>query len=54
MWNHATTMEQKMLQENLQWPVFKGGEMADLISYLMTVPTVPNRPAGEKAAVRVK
>ena len=54
MWNHATTMEQKMLQENLQWPVFKGGEMADLISYLMTVPTVANSAGGEKAAVRAK
>lgn len=54
MWNHATTMEQKMLQENLQWPVFKGGEMADLITYLMTVPTAPDGPGGEKAAFRVK
>jgi mono/diheme cytochrome c family protein len=54
MWNHATTMEQKMLQENLQWPVFKGGEMADLITYLMTVPTAPNGSVRERAAVRVK
>jgi cytochrome c len=54
MWNHATTMEQKMLQENLQWPVFKGGEMADLISYLMAVPSVSSKPGGDKAAVGSK
>ncbi|MGE5816738.1 MAG: c-type cytochrome [Deltaproteobacteria bacterium] len=50
MWNHATTMEQKMLEENLQWPVFKGGEMADLITYLTAAPTAPTRAGGEKAA----
>jgi mono/diheme cytochrome c family protein len=54
MWNHATTMEQKMLEENLQWPVFKGGEMADLISYLMAVPSAPTKPGGEKPAAGAK
>lgn len=54
MWNHATKMEQKMLEENLQWPVFKGGEMADLLSYLMTVPAAPEKPARAKAQVSAK
>ena len=34
MWNHASTMEEKMLKESLEWPVFRGGEMADLMAYL--------------------
>jgi len=54
MWNHSTTMEQKMLEENLQWPVFKGGEMADLLSYLMSVPKAPEKPAQPKAQVSAK
>jgi len=37
MWNHATAMEQKMLQESVEWPVFRGGEMADLIAYLLSL-----------------
>lgn len=34
MWNHASTMEERMLKESLEWPVFRGGEMADLMAYL--------------------
>lgn len=37
MWNHASTMEQKMSKMSLQWPLLKGGEMADLVAYLQTV-----------------
>jgi mono/diheme cytochrome c family protein len=37
MWNHAATMEEVMLGANVTWPVLKGGEMADLISYLFAV-----------------
>jgi len=37
MWNHASTMERKMLEESLEWPVFRGGEMADLIAYLLSI-----------------
>lgn len=33
MWNHASTMEQKMKQESLKWPVLKGEEMADIAAY---------------------
>jgi len=37
MWNHATTMEQIMLQQAVEWPVFRGGEMADLMAYLISL-----------------
>lgn len=37
MWNHASAMEEMMLQQDLAWPVLKGGEMADLIAYLLAV-----------------
>ena len=34
MWNHASTMEQKMTQMSLQWPLLKGDEMADLVAFI--------------------
>ncbi len=37
MWNHAGKMEEKTVEENVAWPVLKGGEMADLIAYLLSV-----------------
>ncbi len=37
MWNHVGPMERKMLEESVEWPIFKGGEMADLITYLLSV-----------------
>ncbi|MFQ5852635.1 MAG: c-type cytochrome, partial [Candidatus Binatia bacterium] len=37
MWNHSGGMERMMLEQNVAWPVFKGGEMADLIAYLLAV-----------------
>ena len=37
MWNHASTMERKMVEESVEWPVFRGGEMADLIAYLLSL-----------------
>jgi len=37
MWNHAGKMEEKTLEENVAWPILKGGEMADLIAYLLSV-----------------
>ncbi|MEE9569389.1 MAG: c-type cytochrome [Candidatus Binatia bacterium] len=48
MWNHATKMEEKLQELSVAWPILKGGEMADLIAYLLSVragqgqPTVPN------------
>jgi hypothetical protein len=32
-------MEEKMLKESLEWPVFRGGEMADLVAYLISLRT---------------
>ena len=37
MWNHASTMEEKMLKQSVEWPVFRGGEMADLMAYLTSL-----------------
>ena len=34
MWNHASTMEKKMEEMSLQWPVLKGSEMADLVTFM--------------------
>jgi hypothetical protein len=48
MWNHAGKMEEKMAEENVAWPVLKGGEMADLIAYLLRVRGETGQPAGTK------
>lgn len=37
MWNHASTMEERMLKQSVEWPVFRGGEMADLVAYLISL-----------------
>jgi mono/diheme cytochrome c family protein len=52
MWNHAGQMEAKMSEENVPWPVFKGGEMADLIDYLLSsrggsIPPASRAPPSE-------
>lgn len=44
MWNHAGRMTEIMVEENVAWPVLKGGEMADLIAYLVGTPGAPARP----------
>ena len=36
MWNHGSTMEQKMREMSLQWPLLKGAEMADLVFFIQT------------------
>lgn len=36
MWNHAGK-EEKTLEGNVAWPILKGGEMADLIAYILSV-----------------
>jgi mono/diheme cytochrome c family protein len=33
-WKHGQSMLEKMRQQKIQWPEFKGSEMTDLISYL--------------------
>ena len=35
MWNHAGQMTETTVEENVAWPILKGGEMADLIAYLL-------------------
>lgn len=46
MWNHAAKMEEKMAEENVAWPLLKGGETADLIAYLLRARGGPGQPAG--------
>jgi mono/diheme cytochrome c family protein len=48
MWNHAATMEQVMAGANVTWPVLQGGEMADLIAYLLQARGPAPRPAAAK------
>ena len=50
MWNHAATMEEAMLGSNVAWPVLKGGEMADLIAYLLQARGGAPRPAAAKGS----
>jgi len=52
MWNHVGTMERKMLEESVEWPVFKGGEMADLITYLLSARKSSAAPADGKKLER--
>jgi hypothetical protein len=33
-WQHGSSMKQAMKQQGIDWPEFKGREMADLIAYL--------------------
>jgi mono/diheme cytochrome c family protein len=47
MWNHAGRMEGKMAEENVAWPVLRGGETSDLIAYLLSVRRGTS-PADEK------
>jgi mono/diheme cytochrome c family protein len=49
MWNHAATMEEVMVGVNVAWPVLKGGEMADLVAYLLLSRGAP-RPAAIKGS----
>jgi len=48
MWNHAATMEEVMVGANVAWPVLQGGEMADLIAYLLQARGGAPRPAAGK------
>ena len=48
MWNHAATMEEVMVGANVAWPVLQGGEMADLIAYLLQARGPAPRPAAAK------
>jgi len=46
MWNHASKMEAKMAEERVAWPILKGGEMSDLISYLFSIRRGSEKDAG--------
>jgi mono/diheme cytochrome c family protein len=37
MWNHAGAMEQKMAEMSVAWPLLKGSEMADLVSFIQAL-----------------
>ncbi|MFQ5946188.1 MAG: c-type cytochrome, partial [Anaerolineae bacterium] len=50
MWNHAAKMEEKMTEKNVAWPVLKGGEMADLMSYLLSVRRGAAEPVGPEGS----
>jgi len=50
MWNHASKMEAVMLEQDIAWPILKGGEMADLIAYLLSARAGPGRSAGPRSS----
>jgi mono/diheme cytochrome c family protein len=50
MWNHAATMEEVMVGANVVWPVLEGGEMADLIGYLLQAREGASRPPAVKGS----
>jgi mono/diheme cytochrome c family protein len=60
MWNHAGQMTETMVAENVAWPVLKGGEMADLIAYLLGTqdgsgqPPAPPGPRSSGAKTETK
>ena len=37
MWNHGAVMEQKMRDEKLSWPVFKGDEFTQVVGFLQAL-----------------
>jgi hypothetical protein len=39
IWSHGPQMKELMQQRNIPWPVFKTGEMADLLAFLNQQPT---------------
>ncbi len=46
MWNHAGRMTEVMAAENVAWPMLKGGEIADLVAYVLATPDGAGRTAG--------
>ncbi|HEY3128356.1 MAG TPA: c-type cytochrome [Acidobacteriota bacterium] len=44
MWNHALEMEGRMRENQIAWPRFEGGEMADLQAYLKSTRQKAPRP----------
>jgi cytochrome c2 len=50
-WRHGTSMTRIMKQQGIDWPEFRGREMADLIAYLNSTRIV--RIATEKKVLRL-
>ncbi len=45
MWNHGLPMQEMMAARGLSWPEFEGSEMLDVIAYIRTLGSNPNRHA---------
>lgn len=45
MWNHAPAMQSVMAARGVQWPVFAGNDMSDLIAYMRRVAPGASKPA---------
>lgn len=45
VWNHGTEMFQRMARQRIQWPEFKGKEVAHLVAYIRSL-NAPTRSAG--------
>lgn len=54
MWNHAGKMEMKMAEVNIAWPVLRGGEMADLVAYLLSLRAGKPQPIGRSEGPKPK
>lgn len=56
MWNHAEPMKDLMGEKRIDWPLFKGNEMADLIAYLyfLDFQDKPGNPLKGEAAFHKK
>jgi mono/diheme cytochrome c family protein len=50
MWNHAGQMTETTLEKNVVWPVRKGGEMADLMAYLLGGVQADGSTSGARAS----
>ncbi len=56
MWNHSDKMGKKVKELKISWPIFKGNEMANLISYLyfMSPPKTKGSAEDGKRVFRAK
>lgn len=48
-WQHGSSMMKTMKQQGIDWPEFKGREMADLIAYLNSRLIIRIAPSNNKA-----
>jgi mono/diheme cytochrome c family protein len=37
MWNHAPSIEERMAEENIRWPLLEWDEMRDMIAYILVI-----------------